>query len=166
MKTAKFSAEELRNTARAILEELDRPVQKTHGSDERMLEEVGGFYEVVADGWDKGNGILDERDTLEKISRQKRYRTMFSAGGATVSGTVLDEDAPRMERRQFLSQRLERRAERTKHDAADSGDEAAEEEFAVTDVRRNELTDTGLPARLSEVYRRDARRYDGAFERY
>lgn len=166
MRTAKFSAEEMKNAARAILAELDRSVRKTHKLDGGIREEADGFYDAAEDGWGEGNEILDEKDTLESISRQRRYRAMLAAGDAAATETGLDEDAPRTERRQFLSQRLERRAERTKHDAADSEDGVAAEDIAVTDVRRNELTDTGLPARLSEVYRRDARRYDGAFERY
>lgn len=166
MKTAKFSAEELKNAARAILAELDWMVQKTHGSDGETLEDADGFCDAAEDDWDEGSEILDERDTLEKISRQRRYREMLVGGDAAANETVLGEDAPRMERRQFLSQRLERRAERVEHDAADSEDEAVAENIVVTDVRQNELTDAGLPVRLSEVYRRDARRYDGAFERY
>ena len=66
-------------------------------------------------------------------------------------------------RRQFLQQRRERRKMR---DAETSDSGAQDETFSSADTKTNELTDTGMPARLSEVYRRDARRYDTPFERY
>ena len=140
----------LREVARTILAQLDEtaPMQR--------LPEID-----TEDTTEK----LELSDTLDVVSQLRRYRALHAAEtGRNADAALAAMNAPRTTRRQFLAQRLERRETRDT-DSADVTETADGESF-VTDVRRDELTDAGMPARLSEVYQRDARRYDSPFERY
>ena len=107
---------------------------------------------------------MELSDTLNAVSQLRRYRALRTAASGSDSDRILAElNTPRTTRRQFLAQRLERRETRK---AADDYGETADSDDFTADVRRDVLTDAGLPAQLSEVYRRDARRYDSPFERY
>ena len=145
----KKADEELRRAARSILAELDRAAA-TQGSLETDLAEMPDEF--------------DYSDTTDTVYQLKRYRALRAA---EISGnnilTDTEMSAPRTTRRQFLQQRIERRMKR---DAGQNGGGALDGEAVEADVKKSELTDAGMPARLSEVYRRDARRYDGPFERY
>lgn len=145
MKTANLQLQEM---ARTILAELDRAVFP-QGLTETELDDAAEKVE--------------RRENLNANSQLVRYRALRALENSGGNGTVLAAmSAPRMTRRAFLAQRIERRESRN----ADEGGEDADGETFATDLRRDELTDAGTPAQLSEIYRRDARRYDGPFERY
>lgn len=77
----------------------------------------------------------------------------------------IDDLPPRMFREEFLEQRITRRNNRNSGDFSlpkRSRDEVAKVIKAGTVSVGNDR----LPEELSEVYARDARRYDSAFERY
>lgn len=147
MKTA---GSELREMARAILAELD-------GASWQPEEGLPEENRTPGDS-------LDEQDMKDMIYRLRGYRALRTGEHGNETATQAWTSAPRTTRRQFLSQRLERRAERDAENSVENSGET--ENFTVAEVRRDELTDAGTPARLSEIYRRDARRYDGPFERY
>ena len=110
--------------------------------------------------------MLEVNDTFDAVSQLRRYRALRAAGAdASESMALAGISEPRTTRRQFLTQRLGRRDAR---EAAGGEENAAgaETAFDAVDMRQNELTEAAAPSRLSEIYRRDARRYDGPFERY
>ena len=164
----------LQETARVLLAELCRTDRELGGAaapgeknTALKLKEMRG-----ADG-----ETIEENDILDTVTLLKRYGIRGTDEmSEPFSAKFSAAEAPRTARREFLQQRLERRARRqTEEPAPDGGtDESAAEADAgglddavfIADVRRDELTESGLPERLSEVYRRDARRYDGPFERY
>lgn len=159
------SKEELRETARTILAELDKTALKRNGLDggEAAAAEETEFPSIAVEETERR--VLEQQDMLEKLSRQKRYRAKMEMRN-TPNPVSPDQSAPQAKRKQFLEQRLERREVRAAATGMDGGADEAGGTIMVTDVRRDELTEDGLPFRLSEVYRRDARRYDGTFERY
>ena len=151
---------QLQETARMILDEL-----------------TGWSWSAERDAPDEAaeRELLEENDILGAVSLLRRYEAVGRVGvDRSVEAGLTPPGAPRTTRRDFLSQRLERRAARNaaETDAGAAAENAglsgadAEDAVFVTDLRRDELTENGLPERLSEVYRRDARRYDGPFERY
>lgn len=139
--------EDLRRTAQEILNELDRAAARQ------------GMADTESDSIDT---VFDQSD----INRINSVRKRYIADDTTATGGELlptgEAEAPRMTRRQFLAQRLERRRTRSLEDGGNENTETVFEDV----LHEDELTDTGMPARLSEVYRRDARRYDSPFERY
>lgn len=159
------SDEELREAARTILAELDKTALKRNGlgGGETAAPEETAFPAIDVD--EAEQRVLEQQDILEKVSRQKRYRAKMEMRDMP-NLISSDQSAPQAERKQFLEQRLERREVRAAAAGTDGGADEAGGTIMVTDVRRDELTEGGLPFRLSEVYRRDARRYDGTFERY
>ena len=109
---------------------------------------------------------IEYTDSEDINSRFNRYRALRAANmGAEADNSLAEMSVPRTTRKQYLSQRLERRETRRAGQTGDTGDDGAENGFAA-DPQAELLTDRGAPARLSEVYRRDARRYDSPFERY
>lgn len=165
MRKAVRSDEELREAAQMILAELDQTEPKKDGSDG---DETAGAekteFPVDVDEPEQRVG-LEQQNMLKKISRQRRYRAMMEPEDES-NGASERENTPQTERKQFPEQKLKRREARAVSAGVDGGADEAGDSIMVTDVRRNELTEDGLPFRLSEVYRRDARRYDGTFERY
>ncbi|MGI5985031.1 MAG: hypothetical protein GXY01_02735 [Clostridiales bacterium] len=75
---------------------------------------------------------------------------------------------PRMSRREYLNQRLERRGKIENDFGSGAGMYANENTGAHSKAARHSenLLKNDLPEKLSDVFCRDARRYDGAFERY
>lgn len=69
--------------------------------------------------------------------------------------------SPRLQRRDVMALRIERKSRR---EAASRG--GAEEANRFSFAESATGLDDRLPERLSEAFCRDARRYDGAFERY
>lgn len=159
------SKEELREAARTILAELDKTALKRSGLDggEAGTPEETAFPAIDVEEMEQR--VLEQQDMLEKLSRQKRYRAKMEMRD-TPSLASAEQSAPQAKKKQLLEQRLERREGRAAAAGTDGGADEAGGDIMVTDVRRDELTEDGLPFRLSEVYRRDARRYDGTFERY
>ncbi|MGI5979341.1 MAG: hypothetical protein ACOX66_07580 [Oscillospiraceae bacterium] len=158
----KKEVESLKEMARIILAELDYVDMQN-----AVMCEHAASKEIE---------YIELQDTLEATSRERRYnlREVSNRRNGTDTRVPLMSQ-PRTTRRAFLSQRLERRAARENEETAgalplfpetEASDPETERAAFVTDIRRDELTDAGLPARLSEVYHRDARRYDGPFERY
>lgn len=140
----------LRETAGLLLAELE----------EKPGESLRNAGEEAAVDTD----MFDEKDTLDAIYCAKRYKALRTAGASLEAYGLSDETAAALARRQpalsaeFLSKPGGRAAGNTAADAAGA--------VILDDVRKNELTDTDTPARLSEIFRRDARCYDGPFERY
>ena len=140
----------LRETAGLLLAELE----------EKPGESLRNAGEEAAVDTD----IFDEKDTLDAIYCAKRYKALRTAGASLEAYGLSDETAAALARRQpalsaeFLSKPGGRAAGNTAADAAGA--------VILDDVWKNELTDTDTPARLSEIFRRDARCFDGPFERY
>lgn len=140
----------LRETAGLLLAELE----------EKPGESLRNAGEEVAVDTD----MFDEKDTLDAIYCAKRYKALRTAGASLEAYGLSDETAAALARRQpalsaeFLSKPGGRAAGNTAADAAGA--------VILDDVWKNELTDTDTPARLSEIFRRDARCFDGPFERY
>ena len=140
----------LRETAGLLLAELE----------EKPGESLRNAGEEAAVDTD----MFDEKDTLDAIYCAKRYKALRTAGASLEAYGLSDETAAALARRQpalsaeFLSKPGGRAAGNTAADAAGA--------VILDDVWKNELTDTDTPARLSEIFRRDARCYDGPFERY
>lgn len=164
MRKAVRSDEELREAARMILAELDQTALKRSrpDADETAITEETAFQAI--DVGEMEQRAFEQQDMLEKVSQQKRYRAMEMWD--TPNLVSAGQSTPQTKRKQLLRERLERREVRAAVASTDGGADEAEGTIMVTDVRRDELTEGGLPFRLSEVYRRDARRYDGTFERY
>ncbi len=129
------------------------------------LEEKPG--ESLRNAWEEATvdaDMFDEKDTLDAIYCAKRYKALRTAGASLEAYGLSDETAAALARRQpALSAEFLRMP-----GGRAAGSMAADTAGAVIldDVRKNELTDTDTPARLSEIFRRDARCYDGPFERY
>ena len=140
----------LRETAGLLLAELEEKPGES-------LRNAGEEVAVDAD-------MFDEKDTLDAICRAKRYRALRTAGASLEAYGLLDETEAALARRRpalsaaFLRMPGGRAAGSTAADTAGA--------VILDDVWKNELTDTDTPARLSEIFRRDARCYDGPFERY
>ena len=140
----------LRETADLLLAELE---EKPGESFRNAGEEAA----VDAD-------MFDENDTLDAIYCAKRYKALRTAGASLEAYGLSDETAAALARRrpalsaEFLSKPGGRAVGSTAADTAGA--------VILDDVRKNELTDTDTPARLSEIFRRDARCFDGPFERY
>ena len=140
----------LRETAGLLLAELE----------EKPGESLRNAGEEAAVDTD----MFDEKDTLDAIYCAKRYKALRTAGASLEAYGLSDETAAALARRQpalsaeFLSKPGGRAEGNTAADAAGA--------VILDDVWKNELTDTDTPARLSEIFRRDARCYDGPFERY
>jgi len=140
----------LRETAGLLLAELEEKPGES-------LRNAGEEATVDAD-------MFDEEDTLDAIYCAKGYKTLRTAGASLEAYELSDETEAALARRrpalsaEFLRKPGGRAAGNTAADAAGA--------VILDDVRKNELTDTDTPARLSEIFRRDARCYDGPFERY
>lgn len=164
MKKRAISGKELREAAREILDELDKTDRKRNRPDDSRT--TGAEERKLSSSADTAvqRKAMEQQDMLAKFSRRKKYRATVETGEP--SNNFLMSDSPQKAGKERL---LERRPERREARAAadpDGGTDAHGDSVLVTDVRRDELTEAGLPFRLSEVYRRDARRYDGTFERY
>ncbi len=155
----------LRETAGLLLAELE----------EKPGESLRNAGEEAAVDTD----IFDEKDTFGAIYCAKRYKALCTAGTSLEAYGLSDETAAALARRQpALSEETEATLARRrpalsaeflrKPGGRAAGSTAADAAGAaiLDDVRKNELTDTDTPARLSEIFRRDARCYDGPFERY
>lgn len=71
---------------------------------------------------------------------------------------------PKLSRREFLEQRMERRIQR--ENSFNSAVKTAAEADGKSIKQYGNLTQADLPEKLSDIFCRDARRYDGAYERY
>jgi len=71
---------------------------------------------------------------------------------------------PRLNRGEFFEQRIQRRAQRQAPDESGGSSSASTENYSIK--TSDNLTALDLSEKLSDNFCRDARRYDGAFERY
>ena len=76
----------------------------------------------------------------------------------------MEELSPRLSRREFLEQRISRRKAREGFDG--SAAESSQGAYKGVVTKPGSLTQPDLPEKLSDVFCRDARRYDGGFEKY
>jgi hypothetical protein len=158
-----FDMELLRDTDRAVLADIARSILGELTKIER--QRADDFLEADAAGGvfsDYEFGFGDE-------SPGRNLNGVWSGQtGITRGGIRGDEDfIPRYKRSEFLAQRLERRRRRGAESAAAEsspsvdGYAGTEKIFVSGDVVYSELSEM-----ISEMVCRDARRYDGAFERY
>lgn len=167
--------ENLREMARTILVELrEGERSERRGAYDETATRGTTRFDAAAERYENSIGRDDEEIFEEKDRLFRDFIRNAARGSANGDGAETALAGPRMTRRDFLLQRLNRRAERDSGaDGFDTvlpetGEASGETEKTVftTDLRRDELTADGLPEKLSEVYRRDARRFDGPFERY
>lgn len=121
-----------------------------------------GFGEVSK----VGRGIRDFSGGVE-IRRNAGSGGVAFSEGSDRNGTEASAEEqpflPRLQRRDFMALRAERRSRRG---AVAGGVATAEEEGRLSFAESGPGFDERLPEKLSEAFCRDARRYDGAFERY
>lgn len=146
---------ELVEMARMILSELSKAEQvKTADFGETQQSSFSGDR-VFPDEYAirKNSGMANATES------SKAYELSEFIGGR--------EDPPRVSRKQFFEQRIERRKSRDET----ISENAAISHVAVTTNSNGASDVTGTSARqaaerLSEIVCRDTRRYDGVFERY
>ncbi len=145
---------ELQEMARAILSEIY--------SSEHARKDLTGFVsspKTTIAGADRTDTELAGSDNRQLLS-EEAYDSEIQAYRADNK----EELIPRLSRREFLEQRVLRRKAREGFDgsAAESGSGTIKS--VVT--KSGSLTQADLPEKLSDIFCRDARRYDGAFEKY
>ncbi|NLH01872.1 MAG: hypothetical protein GX488_08270 [Clostridiales bacterium] len=157
MKTENMRKEELQEMARIILCEISgsaklRAQFPSFGDNEKSRQ-----YQ-----------LLEALSFNDKIAAMGR--TFESSDHCGLKSLQLENGDfyPRRTRREFLEQRIERRTNRTgslENSAVNETDKRSKI-FSET-IRSEDSSVKGrLPEKLSDAFRRDARRYDGAFERY
>ena len=145
--------EELQEMARAILCEIYGAAKirsELKGSERSETEGASNFgLSGGAESLERSFAVYGDLDDLNR-----RYADEASAG----------EHYPRLMRGDFLEQRLLRRgAGRNRQETVDT---TAAETARNTQMRSGKLSQTDLSEQLSDIFCRDARRYDGAFDRY
>ena len=146
--------EELQEMARAILSEIYDAKSTRNGFE--GLEIFSGVSRGTLGFADEGFRRNEER----RLSYEQAYNLNRQYADAVVS----DEFSPRLKRGEFLEQRvLRRKARESAIGTFGDTDEGVAEKTAV---RSGTLPQTDLPEKLSDIFCRDARRYDGAFEKY
>ncbi|NCC67982.1 MAG: hypothetical protein EOM14_07270 [Clostridia bacterium] len=144
---------ELVEMARIILSELSKAEQVT----------TADFGDTQQSFFSGGGAFSDEYAIRKNSSltyapeNSRAYEQSEFLGG--------QEDPPRVSRKQFLEQRIERRKSRDET----ISESAAISPFAVTANINGVSGGTSArqaAERLSEIVCRDTRRYDGAYERY
>lgn len=145
--------EELQEMARAILSKIYGAASAQNGFEgleisPRLSRDGLGF----ADREIRGNG--ERLLSYEQVNDLKRQANIADS----------DEFIPRQSRGEFLEQRALRRSVREK--AAGISGETAEGTIENAAVRSGSLHEADISEKLSDIFCRDARRYDGAFEKY
>lgn len=136
-----------------------------------MLCEIYGARKLQNEG--------HEPDYSERASRNVfRTGSVLDSFGRQSSGFAVDGGFqrklgnsgenegfyPRTSRGEFLEQRLQRRRQRQEPFGSTENSSTEAEDNALTLL--DNLTQFDLPEKLSDNFCRDARRYDGTFERY
>ena len=152
-KVMEINREELQEMAKVILSEL-YSVEKNCA-----YNAICNLSEVKTQNYSlQGNGL----------SEVERRRTAFNEDENFAGNFYLDADdfefRPKLLRSDYLSQRLERRISRN---AAAENYENPMQANAVEPYRLGDkVLQDDLPEKMSESFCRDARRYNGSFERY
>lgn len=148
-----LTGEELQVLARAILLEL--------GKDGGSNDSVAGGGRGAPTGYSG-----EERDNLNSRIYEviKRLRAEEKEGGRTLAGT----EGPETDRlrRAASERRLPGRFARFGLPGGSGETASASPEERRVQASAEGLEQTGLPERLSDIFSRDARRYDSPFERY
>lgn len=145
----------LNELAKVILSELT--MYESKRLKQRGVDYGDKLRKARAMRYDAENGYADVR---EKI-----YEGLDTATSEYVESAV--EFAPRQSRSEFRAQRIERRNNRSFQEGDGAGFIA--EALSADAQRQNttsELAQGRQAEKLSELFCRDSRRYDGAFERY
>lgn len=147
--------EELQEMARTILCEI-------YGAETARSGYAG--TEFRAETGSGGYGLSDSFETEGFERRASLFPDIYAFRKRYGESFDEEEFHPRLSRREFLEQRILRR--RTKEGLSETLG------GTVPDKGRNQtdnpvsLPQADLPEKLSDIFCRDARRYDGAFERY
>lgn len=145
--------DEFYEIAREILAELDRSYAERVGSDSRGLEKPEAFHMIPTDEYEKYYRRIGLENIREAFRRKGSESGDVSVQGESPRGFT-DDNAGHF---------------RAAHSVTDSGgvllgEASIQAERAA--VRGQEFERAGIPERISALFCRDARRYDGAFERY
>lgn len=149
----KTSTIELQEMARIILCEIysAKKIQS-------KLGDFGLFEEERPEGFSFDNGLDGvERRSLAFGDTGGLQR---QSGGAVEDGELF----PRLSRREFMAQRVQRRIARD-NPLFNSGVASTVTESKSIKLS-GDLTQADLSEKLSDIFCRDARRYDGGYERY
>jgi len=145
--------EELQEMAKTILCEIYGAAKARSTSAGSDFSETGGVSDF---GFTRGT------EGLEKLF--PAYADLGDMKRTYAEKASSEELYPRLKRGEFWEQRLLRR--KTRENQRNTGGEAAAETVRNTQMRPGKLSGADLPEQLSDIFCRDARRYDGAFERY
>ncbi len=146
--------EELQEMARAILSEIYSAESARNG-----LEGLEFSPRVVRGGFGFADG-----EFRSDGNRRLSYEQAYDLNRQYAEAAVQDEFSPRLKRSDFFEQRVFRR--KARENAAGAWGESAEGTVENAAVRLGSLPQADLPEKLSDIFCRDARRYDGAFEKY
>lgn len=148
-----ISESNLQEMARVILSEIYRGGKPRNRQNETDCTE---FLSPTASLAESGGGELDRRTFVyddERTTQRKPDKSGDFAGFL-----------PRLNRGEFFEQRIQRRRLRQESNSSFDNSSAPAENYSIN-VSDN-LAALNLSEKLSDSFCRDARRYDGAFERY
>ncbi|MEG2744608.1 MAG: hypothetical protein RR913_02935 [Oscillospiraceae bacterium] len=160
-----------KNPHRAELMEMAKAILSELGGGTRVLGFAPEFDVTAAGkarGFDgEGNAQSGLLSAFDNPFGAERRRGVFGGEPENVLSSEEQERdfVPRFKRRDFLKERLSGNYRRGLEFKAESGEGERAGDFAEAET----LLQTGLgafPEKLSELFCRDARRYDGAFERF
>ncbi|PKM72479.1 MAG: hypothetical protein CVU91_08800 [Firmicutes bacterium HGW-Firmicutes-16] len=146
--------EELQEMARAILSEIYGAESAQNGLESLEFSPKvsrGGFGFADGEFWSDGN-------------RRLPYEQAHDLKRRNAEAAVSDEFSPRFKRSDFFEQRVFRR--KARENAAGALGENAKGTVENAAVRLGSVPQADLPEKLSDIFCRDARRYDGALEKY